>query len=250
MRTALITGASSGIGRATAVAFAEAGIDLIICGRRKEQLESLQRELGQKVKVHVLQFDVSQKQEVFQALENLPEDCKEIDILVNNAGNAHGLDPIQTGSLDDWEAMIDINVKGLLYVSKAIIPQMVQKQQGHIINIGSIAGKEVYPNGNVYSATKHAVDALNKAMRIDLNQSGIRVGAVNPGLVETEFSEVRFKGDRERANSVYQGFQPLKPEDIAEIILFMVTRPPHVNIADLLVLPTAQANSTIVNKNS
>ena len=248
MKKALITGASSGIGRATAVAFAGAGIDLIICGRRKDQLETLKTEIEPKVKVHMLQFDVSQKQEVFQALESLPEDFREIDILVNNAGNAHGLDPIQTGSLDDWEAMIDINVKGLLYVSKAIIPQMVRKQQGHIINIGSIAGKEVYPNGNVYSATKHAVDALNKAMRIDLNQSGIRVGAVNPGLVETGFSEVRFKGDRERANSVYQGFQPLRPEDIADIILFMVTRPQHVNIADLLVLPTAQANSTIVNK--
>ena len=248
MRTALITGASSGIGRATAVAFAEAGINLIICGRRREQLDQLEQELKAKVKVLVLQFDVSKKEEVFSALESLPEDFRNIDILVNNAGNAHGLDPIQSGSLDDWEAMIDINVKGLLYVSKAIIPRMIQRKKGHIINIGSIAGKEVYPNGNVYSATKHAVDALNKAMRIDLNAHGIRVGAVNPGLVETGFSEVRFKGDRERANLVYQNFQPLKPEDIADIIRFMVTRPAHVNIADLLVLPTAQANSTIVNK--
>jgi len=248
MKTALVTGASSGIGRATAVAFAEAGINLIICGRRREQLEQLKQELEAKVKVLVLQFDVSRKEEVFTALESLPEDFRNIDILVNNAGNAHGLDPIQSGSLDDWEAMIDINVKGLLYVSKAIIPRMIQQKKGHIINIGSIAGKEVYPNGNVYSATKHAVDALNKAMRIDLNAHGIRVGAVNPGLVETGFSEVRFKGDKERANLVYQNFQPLKPEDIADIILFMVTRPAHVNIADLLVLPTAQANSTIVNK--
>ena len=180
MKTALITGASSGIGKATARAFAGAGINLIICGRRLEALEELKQELEGKVKVHVLQFDVSRKQEVFGALENLSEDFSSIDILVNNAGNAHGLDPIQTGSLDDWEAMIDINVKGLLYVSKAIIPQMVERKKGHIINIGSIAGKEVYPNGNVYSATKHAVDALNKAMRIDLNQSGIRVGAINP----------------------------------------------------------------------
>lgn len=224
-------------------------MNLIICGRRKEQLEQLQQQLQEKVKVQVLQFDVSRKKEVFAALESLPENFRNIDILVNNAGNAHGLDPIQTGSLDDWEAMIDINVKGLLYVSKAIIPGMIERKQGHIINIGSIAGKEVYPNGNVYSATKHAVDALNKAMRLDLNGHGIRVGAVNPGLVETGFSEVRFKGDTERAKSVYQNFEPLRPEDIADIIRFMVTRPAHVNIADLLVLPTAQANSTIVNKN-
>ena len=223
-------------------------MNLVICGRRKEQLEQLKQELQDKVKVQVLQFDVSKKEEVFRALESLPEDFRKIDILVNNAGNAHGLDPIQSGSLDDWEAMIDINVKGLLYVSKAIIPQMIERKQGHIINIGSIAGKEVYPNGNVYSATKHAVDALNKAMRIDLNAHGIRVGAVNPGLVETGFSEVRFKGDKERAKQVYQNFEPLRPEDIADIIRFMVTRPAHVNIADLLVLPTAQANSTIVNK--
>ena len=249
MKTALVTGASSGIGRATAIALAEEGMNLIICGRRKEQLEQLQQQLQEKVKVQVLQFDVSRKKEVFAALEGLPENFRNIDILVNNAGNAHGLDPIQTGSLDDWEAMIDINVKGLLYVSKAIIPGMIERKQGHIINIGSIAGKEVYPNGNVYSATKHAVDALNKAMRLDLNAHGIRVGAVNPGLVETGFSEVRFKGNTERAKSVYQNFEPLRPEDIADIIRFMVTRPAHVNIADLLVLPTAQANSTIVNKN-
>lgn len=247
-KTALITGASSGIGRATAVAFAEEGFDLVICGRRKSALEKLQQELQQKVKVHQLCFDVSKKEEVFNAIEGLPSDFKQIDILVNNAGNAHGLDPIQSGNLDDWEAMIDINVKGLLYVSKAIIPQMLERKAGHIINIGSTAGKEVYPNGNVYSATKHAVDALNKAMRIDLNQSGIRVGAINPGLVQTGFSEVRFKGDKERASAVYQGYQPLLPEDVADVIRFMVTRPSHVNIADLLLLPTAQATSTIVHK--
>lgn len=247
-KTALITGATSGIGKATAIAFAKEGINLVICGRRNEELENLAEDLKQKVKVYTLNFDVRNKEEVFKAIEGLPEDFENIDILLNNAGNAHGLDPIQSGDVEDWDAMIDINVKGLLYVSKAVIPQMSNRMQGHIINIGSIAGKEVYPNGNVYSATKHAVDALNKAMRIDLNEKGIRVGAINPGLVETEFSEVRFKGDKERAKSVYEGFEPLKPEDIAEVIVFMVTRPQHVNLADLLVLPTAQATSTMVHK--
>jgi NADP-dependent 3-hydroxy acid dehydrogenase YdfG len=169
--------------------------------------------------------------------------------LVNNAGNAHGMDTIQEGNLEDWDAMLDINVKGLLYVSKAIIPQMIANKSGHIINIGSTAGKEVYPKGNVYCASKHAVDAINQGMRMDLNQHGIRVGAVNPGLVETEFSNVRFKGDEQRAENVYKGFQALNPEDIADIIHFVVTRPYHVNIADLVVMPTAQASSTIVNKN-
>jgi NADP-dependent 3-hydroxy acid dehydrogenase YdfG len=247
-KTALITGATSGIGKATAIAFSEEGINLIICGRRKEALDKLKSELEKKVKVHILPFDVRNKEEVFEAIQALPGDFSKIDILVNNAGNAHGMDPIQSGNIDDWEAMIDINVKGLLYISKAVIPQMVERKQGHIINIGSIAGKEVYPNGNVYSASKHAVDAINKGMRIDLNEQGIRVGAINPGLVETEFSEVRFKGDKERAKSVYEGFAPLKPQDIADIIRFVVTRPYHVNIADLLVLPTAQASSTIVHK--
>lgn len=248
-KTALITGATSGIGKATAIAFSKEGINLIICGRRKKELEKLKAELEKNVKVHLLQFDVSKREEVFKAIENLPPYFQKIDILVNNAGNAHGLDNIQNGNLDDWDAMIDINVKGLLYVSKAVIPQMIERQQGHIINIGSIAGKEVYPNGNVYSASKHAVDAINTAMRIDLNKDGIRVGAINPGMVETGFSEVRFKGDKERARNVYKGFQPLNPEDIADIILFTVTRPAHVNISDLLVLPTAQASSTIIQKN-
>ncbi len=247
-KTALITGATSGIGKATAIAFSEEGINLIICGRRKEALEKLKQKLDKKVQVHILSFDVRNKREVFEAIKNLPQEFQQIDILVNNAGNAHGLDPIQSGSIEDWDAMIDINVKGLLYVSKAVIPQMAERKSGHIINIGSIAGKEVYPNGNVYSASKHAVDAINQGMRIDLNEHGIRVGAINPGLVETEFSEVRFKGDRERAKSVYKGFEPLHPEDIADIIRFVVTRPYHVNIADLLVLPTAQANSTTVHK--
>ena len=247
-KTALVTGASSGIGKATALALAEAGFNLVICGRRMEALQEVKDQLHEKSEVHILQFDVRDKEKVKQAIESLPKKFKEIDVLVNNAGNAHGLDPIQTGSLEDWDSMIDINVKGLLYVSREIIPQMTERKSGHIINIGSLAGKEVYPNGNVYSASKHAVDAINKGMRIDLNGTGIRVGAINPGLVETNFSEVRFKGDSERANSVYQGFQALKAEDIAELVVFIVTRPAHVNIADLLVLPTAQASSTIVNK--
>lgn len=247
-KTALITGATSGIGKATAFSLAEEKFNLVICGRRKEALDELAEQLGRKVNVHTLRFDVRNKKEVNEAIQTLPPDFNTIDLLVNNAGNAHGLDPIHSGSSEDWDAMIDINVKGLLYVSNAIIPKMADRKAGHIINIGSIAGKEVYPKGNVYSASKHAVDALNKGMRIDLNGLGIRVGAINPGLVETGFSEVRFKGDSERAKTVYEGYQPLKPEDIADIIVFMVTRPSHVNIADLLVLPTAQANSTIVHK--
>jgi NADP-dependent 3-hydroxy acid dehydrogenase YdfG len=178
----------------------------------------------------------------------LPAPFNQIDILLNNAGNAHGLDPIQTGNIADWDAMIDINLKGLLYVSKAIIPQMIDRQAGHIIHIGSTAGKEIYPNGNVYCATKHAVEALNHAMRMDLNPFGIKVGAIHPGMVATEFSEVRFKGDQERAAKVYQGFQPLQPEDIADIIHFVLTRPYHVNIADLIVFSTAQASSTLVKR--
>lgn len=246
--TALITGATSGIGRATAQVFAENGINLILCGRRQERLDDLQTELGKSIQVHTLNFDVRDKKAVFEAIGSLPEAFSNIDILINNAGNAHGLDPIEEGSLDDWDAMLDINVKGLLYVSKAVLPQMVEKKLGHIINIGSTAGKEVYPKGNVYCASKHAVDAINQGMRIDLNQYGIRVGAVNPGLVETEFSVVRFKGDEERADKVYKGFQPLTPEDVADIIYFVVSRPSHVNIADLVVMSTAQASSTIVNK--
>jgi|SRR5690606_31666399 len=247
-KTALITGATSGIGRATAVAFANEGYNLVLCGRRNEILGELEKELSKIVTVTTLQFDVQDKNAVFDKIKGLPEEFRNIDILINNAGNAHGLDPVQNGDVDDWDAMIDINIKGLLYVSKAILPQMVKRKSGHIINIGSIAGKEVYPNGNVYCASKFAVDAITQGMRIDLNSSGIKVGVVNPGLVQTEFSRVRFKGDEERAEKVYEGMQPLSPEDIAEIITFVVRRPAHVNIADLLVLPTAQANSTIVKR--
>ncbi|OYU80928.1 MAG: NAD(P)-dependent oxidoreductase [Flavobacterium sp. BFFFF1] len=248
MKTALITGATSGIGKAVAEIFAANGIKLVLCGRREERLQELKSVLSKQTEVHTLRFDVSDKKAVFDAINSLPEPFSKIDILINNAGNAHGLDPIQTGSLDDWDAMIDSNVKGLLYVSRAIIPGMTIRNSGHIINIGSIAGKEVYPNGNVYCATKHAVDALNKAMRIDLVSFGIRVGAIHPGMVETAFSEVRFKGDTERAAQVYKAFTPLKPEDIADIILFVITRPYHVNISDLIVTPTAQATATIVKR--
>lgn len=247
-KTALITGATSGIGRATAYLFAESGAKLILCGRRNERLQTISKELSQKTKVHTLQFDVRNKETVFEQIESLPEVFSKIDILINNAGNAHGLDAFQNGSIEDWDAMLDINVKGLLYMSKAVLPIMLKNNAGHIINIGSTAGKEVYPNGNVYCASKHAVDAINQGMRLDLNGKGIRVGAINPGLVETEFSEVRFKGDTEKAEKVYQNFTPLRPEDIADIILFAVTRPAHVNIADLTVMCLDQASSTIVNK--
>lgn len=247
-KTALITGASSGIGMATAKIFAKNGINLILCGRRQERLNELKSELASFCNIHTLNFDVRDKKEVFSKIESLPDAFSSIDILINNAGNAHGLDPIQDGNVEDWEAMIDINVKGLLYVSKAILPKMLQKESGHIINIGSTAGKEVYPRGNVYCASKYAVDAINQGMRIDLNGKGIKVGAINPGMVATEFSEVRFKGNTEKASKVYQGFTPLQAQDIAEIIWFTVTRPSHVNIADLTVMALDQASSTIVNK--
>jgi NADP-dependent 3-hydroxy acid dehydrogenase YdfG len=247
IKTALITGATSGIGKATAYEFAKHGIRLILCGRRLERLQTIKKDLETLTHVHVLSFDVRNNAEIENAINSLPNNFKRIDILINNAGNAHGLDPIQTGSLDDWDAMMDINVKGLLYMSKAIIPQMTERQSGHIINIGSSAGKEVYPKGNVYCGSKHAVLAITEGMRLDLNPFGIKVGAVNPGLVETEFSKVRFKGDK-IADSVYKGFKALQAEDIADIIYFVISRPYHVNIADLLVFPTAQANSTTVKK--
>ena len=248
-KTALITGATSGIGEATAYEFAKQGINLVLCGRRLKRLETIQNALENLANVHILNFDVRDKNETFKAIASLPDDFKQIDILINNAGNAHGLDSINDGSIDDWDAMLDINVKGLLYVSKAIIPQMTERKSGHIINIGSSAGKEVYPKGNVYCGSKHAVLAITEGMRIDLNPFGIKVTAINPGLVETEFSKVRFKGSKE-ADSVYKGFKALQAEDIAEIIYFAVSRPAHVNIADLLVFPTAQASSTIIKKSN
>ena len=247
-KIALITGASSGIGKACALALAREGYDIIACGRREERLVDLMSEMPKNINYTYLTFDVSKKDEVLQAFESLEEKWTKLDLLINNAGNAHGLSPIGSGDLEDWDAMMDINVKGLLYVSKMVIPGMIKRQSGQIINIGSIAGKEVYPNGNVYCASKHAVDALTKGMRMDLNPYGIKVMGIHPGMVKTEFSTVRFKGDEERAKAVYEGFEPLLAEDIAEIAVFAATRPPHVVLADITVLPTAQANSTILYK--
>lgn len=246
----LITGATSGIGEASAKLLAKYKFKLIVCGRRKERLKRLVKQLGKQTDIISLSFDVRNKDEVSSSFSTLPGHWNDIDILINNAGNAHGLAPVQSGNLDDWDAMIDINVKGLLYVTRAVLPGMVEKSSGHIINIGSIAGKEVYPNGNVYCASKHAVDAINNGMRIDLIAYGIKVSQINPGLVETEFSQVRFKGDKARSAAVYKGFQPLVAADIANLIHFIITRPAHVNISDMVVLPLAQANATIVKKDT
>lgn len=248
-RIALITGATSGIGEATARTLAAHNFKLILCGRRRDRLQKLETELQQYTEVTTLSFEVRNQREVMSSIASLPDAWKSIDVLINNAGNAHGLDPIQTGSVDDWDAMMDINVKGLLYVTKAVLPVMTKRNSGHIINIGSIAGKEVYANGNVYCASKFAVDALTKGMRIDLNAHNIKVTGIHPGLVETEFSLVRFKGDEARSKNVYKGFDPLVGNDIADLILFTLTRPAHVVIADLVVLPTAQASATVVKKN-
>ncbi len=249
-RTVLITGATAGIGEATARLLASNNFRLILCGRRADRLKQLQQELSVKTEVTTLTFDVRNRKEVASALQSLPEGWKKIDVLINNAGGAHGLDPIQTGNIDDWEAMIDANVKGLLYVSREILPGMVQRQSGHVINIGSIAGREVYAGGNVYCASKFAVDALSRGMRIDLNTAGIKVTQINPGLVETEFSLVRFKGDENRAATPYKGLEPLTGDDIADSILYVLTRPPHVVIADLVLFPVAQASATVVKRDA
>ena len=242
----LITGATSGIGRATAIRFANVGARLILCGRRKEKLDVLVRELGEN---HMsIIFDVRDKKAVFKAIESLPKVYKKIDVLINNAGNAHGMDSAQTANIDDWDAMIDSNVKGLMYVTKAVLPFMVEKQKGQIINLGSIAAKEVYPNGSVYCSSKAAVDSFTKGLRVDLNPLGIRVGAIHPGLVETEFSYVRFKGDQKRSKKVYEGMNPLKADDIADAILYMTQVPEKVNIADMVILPTSQANAYVNNR--
>lgn len=248
----LITGATSGFGEATARRFASEGWRVIICGRRRDRLDALKRELQglhgplEGGNVHALRFDVRDNAEVERAFSSLPAEWRTIDLLVNNAGLAAGMEPIQSGSMDDWDRMIDTNLKGLLHVSRAVIPGMVERSKGHIINIGSVAGKEVYPRGNVYCATKHAVDALTKAMRQDLLPHGIKVTQIAPGLAETEFSLVRFHGDADKARQVYIGMQPLTGDDIANLVWFAATLPPHVCINDLVVTPTAQANSTQV----
>ncbi len=244
-RIAFITGATSGIGEATARLLAKNNFKLILCGRRQDRLDKLQQELTD---VTTLCFDVRNLREVTLAVQSLPKNWQNIDVLINNAGNAHGLDPLQSGNVDDWDAMIDINVKGLLYVTREILPGMVERKSGHVINLGSIAGKEIYANGNVYCASKFAVDAISRGMRIDLNAAGIKVTAIHPGLVETEFSLVRFKGDAERAAGAYKGLTPLRGEDIADLILFALTRPAHVVVADLIVFPTAQASATVVKR--
>lgn len=245
-RIALITGATSGIGRATAEAFADLDFRLILCGRRQERLDELEEQLGQKTEVTTLPFDVRNWVEVDDAIRSLPEEWRAIDILVNNAGNAHGSSPIQEGNPEDWDLMIDGNVQGLLYVSKSVLPGMVARGRGHVVNLSSIAGKQTYANGAVYCASKAAVEALSTGMRLDLTQHGIKVTNIAPGAVETEFSMVRFKGDADRAANVYEGFSPLTAEDIADTIVFAVTAPAHVTIADLTILASAQAAATTI----
>jgi NADP-dependent 3-hydroxy acid dehydrogenase YdfG len=247
-RIALITGATSGIGKATAELFAGAGIELILCGRRQERLDEVSAELSSKVNVTTLVFDVRDKGAVIAMIGSLPDDWKNIDILVNNAGNAHGMGSLAEGDTEDWDAMIDGNVKGLLYVSKAVIPLMLENGAGHIVNISSIAGKQTYVNGAVYCASKAAVEVLSEGMRLDLTQHGIKVTNVAPGAVETEFSLVRFKGDESRAEKVYQGFDPLQAVDIADAILYAVNAPGRVTIADITILAAAQSAATTIHR--
>ena len=249
-RIAFITGATAGIGSATAEILAQNGFNLILSGRREARLLELKKKLEDESdsKVHILVFDIRERKACEAAFQSLPDAWKDIDLLINNAGLAAGLAPINEGDIDDWECMIDTNIKGLLYLTRLVSPRMVQRRCGHIINLSSIAGREAYASGNVYCASKHAVQALTEGMRIDLVQYGIKVSSVAPGAVETEFSEVRFKGDHEKAQAVYEGYSPLKAEDIAETILFMVTRPAHVNIDDVLIMPTAQAFTRTVHR--
>lgn len=249
-RTIFISGATSGFGKAIAEKFAATGDNLIITGRRKERLVNLSKQLQKDFGIKLLQlnFDVRDKETVFREMENLPKEWKSIDILINNAGLALGRDYFDEASLDDWDTMLDTNVKGLLYVSKAAMPYLKKGGGGHIINIGSIAGKEVYEKGNAYCASKHAVDAITKSMRIDLLRHAIKVTAIHPGAAETEFSLVRFKGDESVAKSVYTGFQPLSANDIADVVLYCANLPDHVCINDLIIMPTAQASSVYFHK--
>ncbi|MFA5555957.1 MAG: SDR family NAD(P)-dependent oxidoreductase [Flavobacteriaceae bacterium] len=246
MKTVLITGATSGIGKETAIALAQKNYKLILCGRNQQILDELKSTL--KTDVYTCCFDVRDKHEVFAQINNLPEDFKNIDILINNAGNAHGLATFDQADLEDLEAMIDINVKGLIYVTKAVLPLMPQNAESHIVNLSSIAGKEVYLNGTTYCASKYAVEALTKGMRIDLLPLGIKVTGIAPGAVETNFSLVRFKGDSQKAEQVYRGYEPLTSEDVANAILFAIEQPYHVQIADITILPKAQANATNIKK--
>ncbi|UKB79698.1 SDR family NAD(P)-dependent oxidoreductase [Chryseobacterium sp. MEBOG07] len=241
MKTILITGATSGIGKATAELLAKQGNRIIICGRRSEVLEAVKSELSQYTEIFSLLFDVRNLEEVETAVNSLPENWKDIDVLINNAGNAHGLDPLSAGKTDDWDSMIDGNVKGLLYVSKMIIPNMKTKNLGHIINISSVAARQTYSNGVVYCATKKAVDVISEGMRLELTEFGIKVTNIQPGAVETDFSLVRFKGDNEKASTVYAGYDALKAEDIADAIAYCVNAPKHVTVSDMTIYPSAQA---------
>jgi serine 3-dehydrogenase len=252
-QTVFITGASSGIGHAAAFAFAKEGCDLLLCARRFARLEELKKELHSQfpeIDIHIFELDVRDKKAVHQSLTLLPEDWRMIDILINNAGLSRGLDKLQEGSIEDWEEMIDTNVKGLLYVTKEIVPGMIIRGKGHIINIGSIAGHEVYPKGNVYCASKFAVDAITKGLRMDLVDTPIRVTTIDPGLVETEFSKIRFHGDEEKASQVYKNIKVLSPEDIADSIIWSASRPDHVQVAEIIIFPTAQASTAVVHRSS
>jgi len=245
-----ITGASSGIGRSCARAFAREGASILMTARRADRLNELAAALITEygVPVHHFALDVRRQPEVERALTSLPEAWKTIDVLVNNAGLSRGLDKLHEGKLSDWEEMIDTNVKGLLYVSRVVLPGMVARSRGHVINIGSIAGHELYPGGNVYCASKFAVNALTRGLRLDLSGTNVRVSTVDPGMVETEFSVVRFHGDDERASKVYQGLTPLSADDVADAVLYCATRPPHVNISEVIIMPTAQASPTVVHR--
>jgi len=249
-KTIVISGATSGIGASCAHVFAKENYRLILCGRRQDRLNKLVETLTNQYGPHfmALCFDVRNHEGVYNAIQSLPKEWKNIDILINNAGLARGLSTIQEGNTGYWDQMIDTNIKGLLYLTRAIVPGMVERQSGHIINIGSIAGREAYPNGNVYCATKAAVDSLSKSMRIDLLPHGIKVTQIAPGAAETEFSMVRFDGDAEKAANVYKGFQPLTPDDVADAVRYVATLPAHVNVNDMLLMPTAQASAGIFNK--
>jgi serine 3-dehydrogenase len=250
-RIVCITGASAGIGLASAREFAKHGSALLLSARRTDRLTALADELRRHgVKVRTFKLDVQNKDDVEKSFSALPPEWKEIDILINNAGLSRGLDKLQDGTIQDWEEMIDTNVKGLLYVTRCVLPRMIERKQGHVINLGSIAGHQVYPAGNVYCATKFAVNALSHAIRMDVHGTGVRVCSIEPGLVQTEFSEVRFHGDTERAAKVYAGTRPLKPEDVAEVIVFCAMRPPHVDISEVIVMPTDQASVFHVHRTS